>query len=92
MKQQLANFQEDLKRREAKWSTTHVRLRDQIEALTKENTQLREEIKIMERFRLEAWKRKEASTKRKADGYVTYPKRVEYTVSVLFCFCFLLLM
>lgn len=62
-------MQEDLKRREAKWSTTHMRLRDQVEALTRENTELREEIKIMERFRLEAWKReREAANHRKADS------------------------
>uniref|UniRef100_A0A670Y5K1 Uncharacterized protein n=1 Tax=Pseudonaja textilis TaxID=8673 RepID=A0A670Y5K1_PSETE len=50
LKQQIATLQEDVKKRETKWSATHTRLRDQIEALTKENTQLREEIKIMERF------------------------------------------
>ncbi|XP_066477222.1 centromere protein J [Tiliqua scincoides] len=78
LKQQLATLQEDLKRREAKWFTTHARLRDQIETLTKENTQLREEIKIMERFRLEAWKRKEASSnKRKIDGCGIYSQRTE---------------
>ncbi|XP_042315918.1 centromere protein J isoform X2 [Sceloporus undulatus] len=77
LKQQMTALQGDLKRREAKWSTTHMRLRDQIEALTKENMQLREEIKIMERCRLEAWKRKEASAnKKKADG-CSYTKRTE---------------
>ncbi|XP_008106178.2 centromere protein J isoform X2 [Anolis carolinensis] len=76
LKQQMATLQGDLKRREAKWSTTHMRLRDQIEALTKENLQLREEIKIMERCRLEAWKRKEASAnKKKTDS--SYAKRAE---------------
>lgn len=85
LKQQLATLQEDLKKREAKWSTTHVRLRDQIETLTKENTELREEIKIMERFRLEAWKRKEApASKRKVDGCGVYSQRTESTVRV-FC-------
>ncbi|XP_053241791.1 centromere protein J isoform X3 [Podarcis raffonei] len=68
LKQQMATLQEDLKRRETKWSTTHIRLRDQIEALTRENVQLREEIKIMERFRLDAWKRKEASISKKKTG------------------------
>uniref|UniRef100_A0A670HYC9 Centrosomal P4.1-associated protein n=1 Tax=Podarcis muralis TaxID=64176 RepID=A0A670HYC9_PODMU len=68
LKQQMATLQEDLKRRETKWSTTHIRLRDQIEALTRENVQLREEIKIMERFRLDAWKRKEASINKKKTG------------------------
>lgn len=61
MKQQVADLQEDLKRKEAKWSSTHGRLRSQIEMLVKENTDLREEIKVMERFRLDAWKKAEAT-------------------------------
>ncbi|XP_012578589.1 PREDICTED: centromere protein J [Condylura cristata] len=61
LKQQITDLQEDLKRKEAKWSSTHGRLRSQIEMLVKENTDLREEIKVMERFRLDAWKRAEAT-------------------------------
>ncbi|XP_054830044.1 centromere protein J [Eublepharis macularius] len=76
LKQQVATLQEDLKRRETKWSTTHMRLRDQIEALTGENRQLREEIKIMERFRLEAWKR-ESANNRKVDSCGVYSKTTE---------------
>lgn len=49
-----------MKRKETKWSSTHGRLRSQIEMLVRENTDLREEIKVMERFRLDAWKRAEA--------------------------------
>ncbi|XP_074159835.1 centrosomal P4.1-associated protein [Sminthopsis crassicaudata] len=60
LKQQIADLQEELKRKETKWSNTHGRLKSQIETLAKENTDLREEIKIMERFRLEAWKKAEA--------------------------------
>ncbi|XP_067418927.1 centromere protein J isoform X2 [Emydura macquarii macquarii] len=78
LKQQLADFQEDLKRREAKWSTTHGRLRNQIETLTKENTELREEIKIMERFRLEVWKKAEAGeSNRKAESTGMNVRRAE---------------
>ncbi|XP_037383278.1 centromere protein J [Talpa occidentalis] len=61
LKQQITDLQEDLKRKEAKWSSTHGRLRSQIEMLVKENTDLREEIKMMERFRLDAWKKAEAT-------------------------------
>uniref|UniRef100_A0A674J5J1 Centromere protein J n=1 Tax=Terrapene triunguis TaxID=2587831 RepID=A0A674J5J1_9SAUR len=89
LKQQLADLQEDLKRREAKWSTTHGRLRNQIETLTKENTELREEIKIMERFRLEVWKKAEAAeSNRKAESSGMNLKRAESVVS---CACFELL-
>ncbi|XP_044237616.2 centromere protein J [Ursus arctos] len=61
LKQQIADLQEDLKRKEAKWSSTHGRLRSQIEMLVRENTDLREEIKVMERFRLDAWKKAEVT-------------------------------
>ncbi|KFV70006.1 Centromere protein J, partial [Dryobates pubescens] len=68
LKQQIAELQEDLKRKEAKWSATHRRLKDQIEALTDENMELKEEIKIMERYRLESWKKAEAAgSKRKPE-------------------------
>lgn len=65
LKQQIAELQEDLKRKEAKWSTTHRRLKDQIEALVNENFELKEEIRIMEKFRLEAWKKVEAAGSKK---------------------------
>ncbi|XP_057563658.1 centromere protein J isoform X2 [Hippopotamus amphibius kiboko] len=61
LKQQIADLQDDLKRKEAKWSSAHGRLRSQIEMLVKENTDLREEIKVMERFRVDAWKKAEAA-------------------------------
>ncbi|XP_006879614.1 PREDICTED: centromere protein J [Elephantulus edwardii] len=78
LKQQIADLQEDLKRKEAKWSSTHSRLRSQIEALVKENTDLREEIKVMERFRLDAWKRAAAiECSIKADAGVTASRREE---------------
>lgn len=75
-------MQEDLKRREAKWSSTQGRLRHQIEALTKENAELREEIRIMERFRLEAWKKESATeSKRKAESCGIKLKREESMVN-----------
>ncbi|XP_049723515.1 centromere protein J isoform X4 [Elephas maximus indicus] len=86
LKQQIADLQEDLKRKEAKWSSTHSRLRSQIEVLVKENTDLREEIKVMERFRLDAWKRAEAiESSVKADQCVTAVKKDE-SMNPLFCF------
>ncbi|XP_010123657.1 PREDICTED: centromere protein J [Chlamydotis macqueenii] len=78
LKQQIAELQEDLKRKEVKWSTTHRRLKDQIEALVNENMELKEEVKIMERFRLEAWKKVEAAgSKRKMENSGTTLKRAE---------------
>ncbi|XP_050189696.1 centromere protein J isoform X3 [Myiozetetes cayanensis] len=78
LNQQIAELQEDLKRKEAKWSTTHRRLKDQIEALVNENLELKEEVKIMEKFRLEAWKKIEAAgSKRKIENSAVALKRAE---------------
>uniref|UniRef100_A0A8C4UP20 Centrosomal P4.1-associated protein n=1 Tax=Falco tinnunculus TaxID=100819 RepID=A0A8C4UP20_FALTI len=78
LKQQIAELQEDLKQKEVKWSTTHRRLKDRIEALVNENTDLKEEIKIMERFRLEAWKKVEsAGSRRKTENSGPTLKRAE---------------
>ncbi|XP_004715464.1 centromere protein J [Echinops telfairi] len=86
LKQQIADLQEDLKRKEAKWSSTHSRLRSQIEMLVKENTDLREEIKVMERFRLDAWKRAEAvESSLKADPCAA-PVRKDESVNPSICF------
>ncbi|XP_035182604.1 centromere protein J isoform X2 [Oxyura jamaicensis] len=78
LKQQITELQEDLKRKEAKWSTNHRRLKDQIEALVNENMELKEEVKIMERFRLEAWKKVEAAgSKKKMENSGVILKRAE---------------
>lgn len=83
MKQQITDLQEDLKRKETKWSSTHGRLRSQIEMLIKENTDLREEIKVMERFRLDAWKRAEAiESSPKACQYTTATKKNDSMVGL----------
>ncbi|XP_053419763.1 centromere protein J isoform X2 [Nycticebus coucang] len=80
LKQQIADLREDLKRKEAKWSSTHGRLRSQIEMLVRENTDLREEMKVMERFRLDAWKKTEAiESSLKVDPRVTARKKGEST-------------
>ncbi|KAM4796101.1 centrosomal P4.1-associated protein [Rhinophrynus dorsalis] len=65
LKQQLSDLQEELKRKEAKWSTTHSRLRNQIETLLKENAELKDEIKFIEKVRLESWKKAEAADGKK---------------------------
>lgn len=83
LKQQITDLQEDLKRKETKWSSAHGRLRSQIEMLVKENTDLREEIKVMERFRLDAWKRAEAiESSPKACQHMTATKKDDSMVSV----------
>ncbi|XP_075706113.1 centrosomal P4.1-associated protein [Rhinoderma darwinii] len=79
LKHQIKDLQEELKKKETKWSTTHVRLRNQIETLLKENGELREEIKFMEKVRVETWKKAEAveSRKKTSEAPTTQLKRSE---------------
>uniref|UniRef100_A0A8C5LXX2 Centromere protein J n=1 Tax=Leptobrachium leishanense TaxID=445787 RepID=A0A8C5LXX2_9ANUR len=65
LKVQLKDLQEELKRKEAKWSNTQIRLRKQTETLLKENGELREEINFMEKVRVESWKKAEAAESKK---------------------------
>ena len=52
-----------MKRKEQRWTSSTTRLRDRIETLETENSQLKEEIRLLERKRLEAWQQKEAEKK-----------------------------
>lgn len=83
LKQQIKDLQEELKKKETKWSTTHIRLRNQIEALLKENGELREEVKFKEKVRVETWKKAEAvETKKKlSEAPTTQLRRSESVVS-----------
>ncbi|XP_064183923.1 centromere protein J [Anguilla rostrata] len=67
LKQQLSSLQEELRRREARWSNTHSRLRQQVEALGAENSDLRDEVRALERLRISAWKRDEAERERERE-------------------------
>ncbi|XP_016365158.1 centromere protein J isoform X2 [Sinocyclocheilus rhinocerous] len=56
LKQQLNVLQEDLRKREARWSNTQSRLRQQVDALSAENASLRDQVRTLEKLRLSAWK------------------------------------
>ncbi|XP_056320889.1 centromere protein J [Danio aesculapii] len=56
LKQQLNMMQEDLRKREARWSNTQNRLRQQMETLSTENASLRNQVRTLEKLRLSAWK------------------------------------
>uniref|UniRef100_A0A3P9M1S2 Centromere protein J n=1 Tax=Oryzias latipes TaxID=8090 RepID=A0A3P9M1S2_ORYLA len=67
LKEQLNSLQEELKRRESRWTSTHTRLRQQIDSLNKDNAALREEIQMLEKLRLSAWKKSSVAAETK-DG------------------------
>ncbi|XP_066542801.1 centromere protein J-like isoform X1 [Hoplias malabaricus] len=59
LKQQLNALHEDLRKREARWTSSHHRLRQQVDSLSAENTALRDQVRMMEKLRLTAWKNAE---------------------------------
>ncbi|KAK5608859.1 hypothetical protein CRENBAI_019266 [Crenichthys baileyi] len=61
LKQQLGSLQEELKRRESRWASTHSRLRQQIDSLNQESSSLRDEIRMLEKLRLSGWKKSSVS-------------------------------
>uniref|UniRef100_UPI00398F8DA9 centromere protein J n=1 Tax=Pristiophorus japonicus TaxID=55135 RepID=UPI00398F8DA9 len=81
LKQQIVDLQEEIKRKELRWSSTHTRFRNQIDVLTTENLELRDEVKIMERLRLETWKKAEAAIEKKIETSSPQLKKTELVVS-----------
>ncbi|XP_074804868.1 centrosomal P4.1-associated protein-like isoform X3 [Natator depressus] len=57
LKQQIAGLQEEFRRNESRWQAAHGKLKNQIEMLTKQNLELRDELRVSEHQRLEAEKK-----------------------------------
>ncbi|XP_029766902.1 T-complex protein 10A homolog 2 [Terrapene carolina triunguis] len=57
LKQQIAGLQEEFRRNESHWHAAHGKLKHQIEMLTKQNLELRDELRVSEHQRLEAEKK-----------------------------------
>ncbi|KAA0715721.1 Centromere protein J [Triplophysa tibetana] len=68
LKQQVNVLQEDLRKREARWSNTQNRLRQQVDALSSENTSLRDQVRMLEKLRLSAWKNGENEREKGRSG------------------------
>lgn len=72
LKLQLGELQEEMKRKESRWTQNNTRLRDKIDLLEQENVALKEEIKILEKKRLE-WLQKDQKTKEKTQPMIQVP-------------------
>ena len=55
----MADLQEELKRRESRWSAASTRSRQKIEVLEEQNKELQEEVKLLEHYRLQQWREEE---------------------------------
>uniref|UniRef100_A0A3Q3DKC8 Centromere protein J n=1 Tax=Hippocampus comes TaxID=109280 RepID=A0A3Q3DKC8_HIPCM len=82
LKQQLSSLQEDLRKKESRWSATHGRLRQQIDSLGQENNELRDEVRMLEKLRLSALKNSVATEKDVRHG-PSVSKGVTFAVSTM---------
>nr|XP_057938983.1 centromere protein J isoform X3 [Doryrhamphus excisus] len=57
LKEQLSVLQEELRRKESRWSCTHTRLRQQMDSLRRDNLALRDQVRTLEMLRISALKR-----------------------------------
>ncbi|NXJ93107.1 CENPJ protein, partial [Corythaixoides concolor] len=60
LKQQIEGLQEEFKRNESCWHAAYSKLRDQVEMLTRQNMELRDELRVSEHQRWKAEKNPEA--------------------------------
>ena len=70
LKTQLKELQEEMKRKELRWSANDSRTKEKLKQLESENLQLKEEIKAMERKRLE-WLQKEKNSQQEKQAQGT---------------------
>ncbi|GAA6219153.1 centromere protein J-like [Lates japonicus] len=80
LRQQLSSLQEEVRRKESRWASTHSRLRQQIDSLNQENSSLREEVRMLEKLRLSAWKKNPVSAEKDKETKDT-PRIFENNVS-----------
>ncbi|CAH1801080.1 unnamed protein product [Owenia fusiformis] len=59
LKNQLSDLQDELKRKESRWNASTTRLRNRVETVEKENTEYKEELKLVEKKRLELWQKEQ---------------------------------
>ncbi|XP_071211033.1 centromere protein J-like isoform X2 [Salvelinus alpinus] len=67
LRQQLSSLHKKLKWRESRWSTTHSRLRQQIDSLSSDNSALRDEVRTLEKLRLSTWRKTGTDSDREED-------------------------
>ena len=58
---QVEELHDEMKRKETRWSSNTRRMRDRVEALEQENNELKVEVKLLEKRRLEAWQQRDLS-------------------------------
>lgn len=66
---QLTELQDEMRRKESRWTSNVTRLKGRISELETENVELRDEIKILEQKRLE-WMQVQSSSKQQVKYFI----------------------
>lgn len=80
LRQQLKSTQEDFFKRETRWTSTHQRLRQQLDTVSAENTALRDQVRMLEKLRLTTWKNAETEREKEKERSITAQKRAKSKV------------
>ncbi|XP_070572073.1 centromere protein J-like isoform X2 [Ptychodera flava] len=60
LKRQVSELEDEMQRKESRWTSSSTRLRSKVDTLERENQELRDEIQVLEKRRLDAWKKDHA--------------------------------
>ncbi|XP_067650428.1 centromere protein J-like isoform X2 [Haliotis asinina] len=71
LKRQLSELQDEMKKKEARWTSANNRLRQRLEVVEMENQELKEEVKLLEKRRLEMMQRE---TQKKNGVQKSFPR------------------
>ena len=73
---QVEELREEARRKEQRWQSNVSRLRDRIDGLEQENSELKDEVRLLEKRRLETWQQKETKSRTSAapaaSGHATH--------------------
>ena len=67
----MVELRDEARRKEQRWQSSAARLRDRVDSLEQENGELKEEIRLLEKRRLETWQQKESKPKTAAAAHVS---------------------
>ncbi|XP_078599317.1 uncharacterized protein LOC144874716 isoform X1 [Branchiostoma floridae x Branchiostoma japonicum] len=81
LREQVQELQDELQRREQRWQSSLNRLKNQLQAAQNESQELREELRMMEKQRLDAWSKADTKKKDHAPAKAFHKQKVRKEIS-----------
>ncbi|XP_066297041.1 centromere protein J-like isoform X2 [Branchiostoma lanceolatum] len=81
LREQVQELQDELQRREQRWQSSLNRLKNQLQAAQNESQELREELRMMEKQRLDAWSKAETKKRDHAPVKAFHKQKVTKEIS-----------